>query len=83
MWKGCSTEDIHQTLNSRSKSLSQQEKPTGMASVPYMQTTSNRIARVLARFSIKTVHVLTKKSAHLLKGNLGFRASGVHCIPCE
>jgi hypothetical protein len=45
------------TLNPRPKSLSQQ-KATKVATIAYMQTTSDGLSRLLMRYNIKTIHSL-------------------------
>jgi hypothetical protein len=51
-----------------------------------MQTTYSRISRLLVRFNIRTVYILTKKSADFLrpvKDDLGLRITTMYCVPCE
>jgi hypothetical protein len=48
---GCSIVDIYETLNPRQRPYSQQGKPAGVTTVCFMQGTSGRISRLLARFS--------------------------------
>jgi hypothetical protein len=41
------------------KSLSQWRKPTRVATILHMQTSYDRISRLLARFNIKAIHIPT------------------------
>jgi hypothetical protein len=43
---------IHQTLNPKCMTHTQQEKPDKMITIPFMQGNSDRISRLLARFNI-------------------------------
>jgi 23S rRNA pseudoU1915 N3-methylase RlmH len=49
-------------------------------------TTSHKVSRLLAKFNIKTVHILAKSSQHLLrpiKDDLGLKVSGDYGITYE
>jgi len=62
------------------------EKPTSFAFFPYVQTTYDRLSRVLAKHNIRcVVDLLHRKITSLLclvKNDLGLRNSGVYSIPC-
>jgi phosphopantetheinyl transferase len=60
--------DIQQALNPRLKSLSQQEKPSRVATITHMQTTFNHISRLLTRINIKTTHSYKKECWHFETG---------------
>jgi hypothetical protein len=49
--KRYNTVGMHWALNLRQKSLSQQERPSRKATIPYMQTTSDRLSRLMAMFN--------------------------------
>jgi hypothetical protein len=54
--------------------------------LPYQQTVSNKISRLLTKYNIKTVHVSRKRNRQLLrtvKDDLGLKIPGVYPIPCE
>jgi hypothetical protein len=61
-----SNQDIKQGLQHKKKPQSQWEKPTSVAMLPYQQTISNKISRLLARHNIETVHIPAKKNIKLL-----------------
>jgi hypothetical protein len=61
------------------------KKQAGMDTAPCLQTTTNRIIRLLVMFNIKTMHI-PKNNAHQLiqvKDDLGCRVLGIYCIPLE
>jgi hypothetical protein len=84
---GHNTTDIHQALNLSLKSHSKWVEPNRVATVSYMQATSDRISRLLARFNMKTVHAKENKNKQIkikishilkpLKGDVGCRAPGM------
>jgi hypothetical protein len=58
----------------------------GTALLPYQSSTSHKISRLLARHNIRTIHVPTKKTSHLLrpvKDDPGLQVPGIYSIPCE
>jgi hypothetical protein len=62
------------------------EKSDSVAFLPYVGTIFNRISRVLARHTIKSVGLPPKKLSGFLrpvKDDLGLRTAGVYSIPCE
>jgi hypothetical protein len=76
---------IRQALHKKGKSRPQQEKPTGVARLPYQGATSPKVSRLLSKYNIQTVHI-PAKNIHLLrpvKDKLGLKATGIYCIPCE
>jgi hypothetical protein len=51
-----------------------------------MQTMYSRISRLLVRFNIRTMYILTKKSADFfkpMKDDLGITVASMYCVPCE
>jgi hypothetical protein len=82
---GYSERDISLALNSKRKQKENNEKPTATALMPYQQSTSNKISRLLAKY-IRTIHVPAKKTCHMLrpvKDDPGLKLLGVYGIPCE
>jgi hypothetical protein len=83
---GYSPTDIRRAVHPKQKTEPEKEKPTGIAVLPYQQTVSNRISRLLAKHHIKTVHIPKKKNIHMrrsVKDDLGLKVPGVYRIPCE
>jgi hypothetical protein len=84
---GCSVMDLQWALNPSSRSHSQQEKQTVVATIPYVQGTFDMVSRFLVRFNVRTVHISAKKkNAHLLrrvKYDVGLKVPGICYIPCE
>jgi hypothetical protein len=64
---GYSERDISHALNSKIKQKGNKEKPTATALLPYQQSTSNKIRRLLAKYDIRTIHVPAKKTCHMLR----------------
>jgi hypothetical protein len=63
-----------------------EEKPTGVAVLPYQQAITTKISRILTKYNIKTIHVPRKKNIHMLrpvKDDLGLKVPVVYRIPCE
>jgi hypothetical protein len=57
-----------------------------VATVPFIQGTSDRIIRLLVKFNIRIVHILAKENVHLLrpvKDTLGLKVPGIYCITYE
>jgi hypothetical protein len=66
--------------------MTPEHKPTGTAIIPYMQTVSGKISRLLAKYNIKTVHQLARKTNTMLrqvKDSLGRNVPGIYHIPCD
>jgi DNA-binding transcriptional MerR regulator len=82
---GYSNQDIKQALHHKKKPQTQQETQTSVAMLPYQQTISNKISRLLDKYNINTVHVPAKKNIHLLtcKDKLGLKVTGINRITCE
>ena len=83
---GYSSKDINQALRTKTKQKTEKEKPAGTVLLPYQSSTSHKISRFLSRHNIKTIHVPTKKTCHLLrpvKDDPGLQLPGVYNIPCE
>jgi hypothetical protein len=59
--------------------------PTRVATILHMQTSYDRISRLLARINIKPIHIPTIQHPLLkpVKDDLGLRAPVVYCILCE
>jgi hypothetical protein len=61
------------------------EKPTSVALLPFVNTTFNRISRMLSRH-IKSVGLSPRKVVSFLrpvKDDLGLKTPGVYSIPCK
>jgi hypothetical protein len=70
----------------KAEDITREDKAQSIAVLPYQQTVSNKISRLLARHNIKTVHKPKKKNIHMLrmvKDNLGLKVLRVNQIPCE
>jgi hypothetical protein len=83
---GYSDWDISHALNSKRKQKENNEKATATALLPYQQSTSNKISRLLSNYDIRTIHVPAKKTCHMLrpvKDDAGLKIPGVYGIPCE
>jgi hypothetical protein len=62
------------------------DKPTSTTYIPYTQTTYGRLSRMLAKHSIRSVAVPSRKIFSYLppvKDALGLRTPGIYSIPCE
>jgi hypothetical protein len=62
------------------------EKPTSVALLPFVNTTFNRISRMLSRHNIKSVGLPPRNIANFLrpmKDDLGLKTPGVYSILCE
>jgi hypothetical protein len=57
-----SKKDIRRVLHLKQKPQAKEEKPTGVAVLPYQHAFTNKISRVLAKYNIKTIHVPRKKN---------------------
>jgi hypothetical protein len=67
-------------------SQTQKEKPAGIAILPYQQAVFNKIIRLLFKHNIKIIHMLVKKSNHMVisvKDKLGLKFTGIYCVPFE
>jgi hypothetical protein len=85
---GYNNKDINRAFITKTKQETEtaKDKPIGTALLPYLSATSHKIGRLLARHNIRTVHVPTKKTGHLLrpvKDDPGLQVPGVYCNPCE
>jgi hypothetical protein len=84
---GFNERQINRTLNRLPRARQpDSNKPESIAFLPYVGPTFNRINRVLARHSIKSVGLSQQKLSNLLrpvKDNLELRTPGVYRIPCE
>jgi hypothetical protein len=76
---------FYQALNPRMKSLSQQEKLTGVATLLYMQNTSSRMNRLVVMPNIRTTHIATTKKQYLtsVKDELVLRVPHMYYITCK
>jgi hypothetical protein len=54
--------EIKRALHPKNKHKTPETKPTSMAIMPYMQTISGKISRLLAKCNIKMIHQLVKKA---------------------
>jgi hypothetical protein len=71
--------DIRLAVHLKQKTEPEKKKHTGIAVLPYQQTISDKISRLLARHNIKTNHIPKKKNIHILrmvKDDLGLKSSG-------
>ncbi|XP_046388240.1 uncharacterized protein LOC124157496 [Ischnura elegans] len=82
--------DIKMALKGSLKKKGEAEKPkvkpTARACLPYVSTISNKIARILRRHNVETIHKPPGKLKALLgttKDKLGLKTSGVYHIPCD
>ena len=67
-------------------SVEEKGKPISRAHVPFYGNVSNKIARILKKHNIKTVHLPPKKIKQMLrpvKDEQGLKTAGVYEIPCE
>jgi hypothetical protein len=83
---GYSSRDVKHAVATKQKLQIQKEKPTGVALILFQKAVSNKISRVLAKYNIKTIHILVKKNIHMLrpiKDKLGLKLAGVCCVPCK
>jgi hypothetical protein len=83
---GYSNGEINQALYPRHKPQRQCVELTAVAMLPYQHCVTNKISRLLAKYNIKTIHIPTRKSIHMLssvKDKLGLKVPGIYCIPCE
>jgi hypothetical protein len=72
-------------LHPKQKPQAKEEKPTGVAVLPYQQVITNKISRLLAKYNTRTFHV-PRKNIYMLrpvKDDLGLKVPGVYRIPCE
>lgn len=81
---GYSEAYMPQVLNPKQRTHSQWQKLARVITVPFMQGASNKMSRLLVRFSKRTTHIPVKKNAHLrpLKDALFLKVTGIYCIPC-
>jgi hypothetical protein len=50
------------------------------------QSVTNKISRLLAKYIMKTNHILARKNIHMLRAVediLGLNVPSIYCIPCE
>jgi hypothetical protein len=83
---GYSKNYIRRALHPKQKPQTKDEKPVGVALLPYQQTITNKISRLLAKHNIRTIHIPKKKNIHMLrpiKDDLGLKVLGIYRIPCE
>jgi hypothetical protein len=79
---------ISYSLSSKHKPLLQQVEPTIVAVLPYQHSVTDKINRLLAEHSIKTIHILARKNIHmpsyakdkLYLKSLGFTVSTMNVI---
>jgi hypothetical protein len=73
-------------MNKKHKTAAEKERLVGVASLPFRQSTSYKISRLLGKLNIKMVSIPAKRSSHMLrpvKDDLGLKVSGVYSIPCQ
>jgi hypothetical protein len=87
---GFTEEDIKvalkMSLKRKGEAKKPEVKPTARACLPYVSTISNKIAGILRRHNVETIHKPPGKLKALLgttKDKLGLKTSGVYRIPCE
>jgi hypothetical protein len=83
---GYNDRQIHWALNRHPHLPQPDNEPHSVPFLPFVGTVFNRISRVLARHSIKSVglpHMKLSSLLHPVKDQLGLRTSGVYRIPCE
>jgi predicted GIY-YIG superfamily endonuclease len=77
---------LKRTFSSKKKTTPETEDPVNIAVLPYTGKLSGKLARILRRHNIKTIHRPPSKIRNLLrpvKDDLGLKTPGVYCIPCE
>lgn len=78
--------DIYWVLYLKQKLQLQHVEPVGTALLPFQHYTSNRISRLLAKHSIRTIHIPARRNIHMLgtvKDNLGLKVPRIYRIPCK
>jgi hypothetical protein len=83
---GYNDRQIHRALNHRLPLPQPDNEPHSLAFLPFVGTVFNRISRVLAQHSIKSVglpHMKFSSLLHPVKDHLGLRTPEVYRIPCE
>jgi hypothetical protein len=83
---GYSTQQIHRAKKPPIKTTKIKDKSTSMAYIRYMQTTYERLSRMLAKHNIKSIPLTPKKISNYLppiKDAVGLRTPGIYSIPCE
>jgi hypothetical protein len=85
-WNGYNKDEIRRALHRKQTQKLKDEKPVGIARLPYHKSYSNKISRLLAKFNIMMVHIPRKMTIHMLrsvKDDLDLNVPGVYQIPCE
>jgi hypothetical protein len=84
-WNGYGDRQILYAIDPAKRAAATPEKPTSVAFLPFVNTTFNRISRMLFRH-IKSVGLPQRKIASFLrpfKDDLRLKTPGVYSIPCE
>jgi len=83
---GYSSQQIWRVLETVTWSAKTNKRPTSIAFIPYTQTTSGLLSRMLAKHNNKSVSLPPLKIYSYLppvRNALGLRTLGVYSIPCE
>jgi hypothetical protein len=77
---------LRRTLHRReSETAEDKEKPLAKACLPFVSTISGKIARILRRYKIETIHKPPTKLKDMLvraKDPIGLKTPGVYRVPC-
>jgi len=75
---------IREAIHKKDKPRPQQ-KPPGVARLPYQEATSHKFSRLLSKYNIQTVHIPAKNIQLLrpAKEKLGLKTPGFYRIRCE
>jgi hypothetical protein len=83
---GYGEKQILHALNPPTRDPPPREDHTSVAFLPFVDTTLNRISRVLSKHNIKTVGLPPRKLSRFIrpvKDHLALKTPGVYSIPCE
>jgi hypothetical protein len=78
---GYNKDHIRRALHPKQNRKLKDEKPIGIARLPYNKSYSNKISRLLAKFNTRTVHMPWKKTIQVLrsvKDDLGLNVPGMY-----
>jgi DNA-binding transcriptional MerR regulator len=83
---GYSLQQIQQVLSRKEKPPRHNRKPILTVFLPYVQSMSSHLNRMLRKHDFRGINLPPKKIFKCLrpvKDNMGLKTAGVYCIPCK